>query len=49
MLERIMDLRLDSINLHDTLHGCRAHRGTGTVVIKAKLAQQLLYLELRSF
>jgi hypothetical protein len=49
VLERIMGLRLDSIDLHDTLHGCRAHRGTGTTVIEAKLAQQLLYLELRPF
>ena len=49
VLERIMDLRLDSIVLHDTLHRCRAHRGMGTAVIEAKLAQQLLYLELRPF
>ena len=49
VLERIMDLRLDSIVLHDTLHGCRAHRGTGIAVIEAKLAQQLSYLELRPF
>ena len=40
VLERIMDLRLDAIELHDTLHGCRAKRGTATTVIKAKLAQQ---------
>jgi hypothetical protein len=49
VLERIMDLRLDSIKLHDILHGCHAKRGTGTAVIEAKLAQQLLYLELQPF
>jgi len=49
VLERIMDCRLDTIELHDSLHGCRAHRGTGTRVIEAKLAQQLSYLELKPF
>jgi hypothetical protein len=49
VLEQIMDLRLGSINLHDTLHGCLTQRGTGTACIKAKLAQQLLYLELQPF
>jgi len=48
-LEQIMDCRLDTIKLHDCLHGCRAHRGTGTMVMEAKLAQQLLYLELKPF
>jgi hypothetical protein len=38
VVERIMDRRLDAIELHNSLHGCRAHRGTGTGVIKAKLA-----------
>ena len=42
VLKRIMDRRLDAIELHDCLHGCRAHRGTGTGVIEAKLAQQLI-------
>ena len=49
VLERIIDLRLAKIDLHDTLHGCHAHRGTGTMVIEAKLAQQLAYLELQPF
>ena len=49
VLERIMDCRLDAIELHDCLHGCCAHRGTGTGVIEAKLAQQLSYLELKPF
>ena len=35
--------------MHDSLHGCCNKRGTGTVIIKAKLAQQLSYLELRPF
>jgi hypothetical protein len=37
VLERIMDRRLDAIELHDCLHGCRAYRGTGTRVIEAAL------------
>ena len=37
------------IDLHDALHGCCAHRRTGTAVIEAKLAQQLAYLELQPF
>ncbi len=45
----MIDHRLDSIELHDSLHGCRNKRGTGTAIIKAKLAQQLSYLELKSF
>jgi len=49
VLERIMDRRLDTIELHDCLHGCRAHHGTGTGVIEAKLAQQLSYLKLKPF
>ena len=49
LLERIMDHWLDAIKLHDCLHGCRANRGTGTAVIKAKMVQQLSYLELKPF
>jgi hypothetical protein len=49
VLERIMDHRLDAIELHDCLHGCCVHHGTGTGVIEAKLAQQLSYLELKPF
>ncbi len=48
-IELVIDHRLDTINLHDILHGCRHNRGTGTAIIKAKLAQQLSYLELRPF
>ena len=35
--------------MHESLHGCRNKRGTGTAIIEAKLAQQLLYLELKPF
>jgi hypothetical protein len=48
-IEWVIDHRLDVINLHDSLHGCRHNRGTGTAIVKAKLAQQLSYLKLRPF
>jgi hypothetical protein len=48
-VERVIDHQLDAINLHDSLHGCRHNRGTGTAINEAKLAQQLSYLELRPF
>ena len=35
--------------MHDSLHGCRNKRWTETAIIEAKLAQQLLYLELKPF
>jgi hypothetical protein len=37
--ERVMDLRLNAFDLHDSLHGCRDKRGTGTAGFEAKLAQ----------
>ncbi len=40
-IERVIDHRLNAIELHDSLHGCRDSRGTGTAIIEAKLAQQL--------
>jgi hypothetical protein len=49
VLERIMDRRLDTIELHDCLHGCRAHHRIGTGVIEAKMVQQLSYLEMKPF
>ncbi len=49
MLEKVMDLRLEAIVLHDSLHGCLASRGTGTGIIEAKLAQQLAHLEQTPF
>ncbi len=44
-----MDIRLDNINLHDSLHGCLAGQGTGTGIVEAKLAQQLAHLEQTPF
>jgi hypothetical protein len=43
------DTSLNAIELHDSLHGCRDSRGTGTAIIEAKLAQQLSYIELMPF
>jgi hypothetical protein len=48
-IERVIDHRLNAIELHDCLHGCRDGHGTGTAIIKAKLAQQLSYIELKPF
>jgi hypothetical protein len=45
VLEKVMDLRLEAIVLHDSLHGCLALQGTGTGIINVKLAQQLAHLE----
>jgi hypothetical protein len=44
-----MDLCLETIKLHDSLHGCLAGRGTGTGIIEATLAQQLAHLEQAPF
>ncbi len=44
-----MDLRLEAIILHDSLHRCLALQGTGTGIIEAKLAQQLAHLEQTPF
>ena len=49
VMERVMDLRLEKIKLHDSLHGCLVGRGTGTGIIEAKLAQQLAHLKQRPF
>ena len=38
VLEKVMDLRLEAIVLHNSLHGCLALQGTGTRIIEAKLA-----------
>jgi hypothetical protein len=48
-LEKMMDLRLDAIVLHNSLQGCLTLRGTGTRIIEAKLAQQLAHLEQTPF
>jgi hypothetical protein len=47
IIERVMDKRLNTIELHESLHGCRNGHGTGTAIIEAKLAQQLAHLEQR--
>ncbi len=49
VIERVMDKRLEAIILHDSLHGCRNGRGTGTAVIEAKLTQQLAHIEQTPF
>ncbi len=49
VLKGIMDHQLNAIKLHDCLHGCQADRRTDTMVIEAKMAQQLLYLKLKPF
>jgi hypothetical protein len=38
VIEQIINHRLDAFELHNSLHGCRNKRGTGTAIIKAKLA-----------
>jgi hypothetical protein len=48
-IEWVIDHQLDAIELHGSLHGCCSKRGTGTTIIKVKLAQQLLYLKLKPF
>ena len=35
--------------VHDSLHGFRSERGTGTAIIEAKLSQRLAYLEAEAF
>jgi hypothetical protein len=49
VLKKVMDLRLEAIVLHNSLHGCLAFQGTGTGMIEAKLAQQLAHLEQTPF
>jgi hypothetical protein len=44
-----MDWWLNAVKLHSSLHGCWNGCGTGTAVIKAKLAQQLAHLEQKPF
>jgi hypothetical protein len=40
-----MDHHLKAIVLHESLHGCRNRRGTGTAIIEAKLTQQLAHIK----
>jgi hypothetical protein len=43
--EHMMDRQLNRIPLHESLHGCRDGRSTGTAVMEAKRAQQLAHLK----
>jgi hypothetical protein len=47
--ERIMDWRLNTLPLHEALHGCWNNHGMGTAILEAKLAQQLAHLEQEPF
>ncbi len=49
VIEWIIDHRLDVLDLHNSFHSCRNKCGMGTAIIEAKLAQQLVYLELKPF
>ena len=45
VVELIMDARLQVRELNDSLHGFTVKRGTGTMTIKVKLAQQLAHMD----
>ena len=45
IIEKVLDARLSSIELHDCLHGSRAGRGCGTGIMEAKLVQQLAFVK----
>ena len=45
VVEKVVDARLSSIDLHDSLHGFRAGRGCGTSIMEAKLVQKLAFIE----
>jgi hypothetical protein len=45
VLEKIMVRRMGAIDFHPCLHGGMPKRGMGTVMIEAKLAQQLAWVE----
>jgi hypothetical protein len=49
VIEQVIDHRLDSIQLHNSFHGCQHQCRTGTAIIEAKLAQQLSYLAMQPF
>ena len=48
VLEIVLDIRLQAIPLHDSLHGFMSGRGTGAATMEIKLAQQLAYIEQES-
>ena len=45
VIEKVLDARLSSSELHDCLHGFRTGRGCGTGIMEAKLVQQLVFVE----
>ena len=46
LVATIIDVRLTAaIPFHDSLHGFRPRRGTGTAIIEAKLFQQLATIQ----
>ncbi len=49
VLEKVMDLWLEAIILHDSLHGCLVLQGMGTGIIEVMLVQQLAHLEQMPF
>ncbi len=49
VVECIMDWQLNALPLHEAQHGCRNRHGTRTVILEAKLAQQLVHLEQEPF
>jgi hypothetical protein len=49
VIEGVIDKWLEVIALHNSLHGCRNGRGTGTAVIEAKLTQQLVHIKQAPF
>jgi hypothetical protein len=44
-----MDWGLNTLLLHEALHGCCNRHGIGTAIFKAKLAQQLAHLKQEHF
>ncbi len=44
-----MDQQLNTLPLHEALHGCWNGRGMGTAILEAKLAQQLAHLKQEPF
>ncbi len=49
VVERIMDRQLNTLPLHEALHGCQNGHGTGTAILETKLAQQLTHLDQEPF
>jgi len=49
VIKWVIDKQLEAIALHNSLHGCRAGRRTGTAVIEAKLTEQLAHIKQTPF